>query len=569
MKAEAITFSILAILCMLIAIVPVDAQQNLYVLALDPYGRPRAGVEINVVGEGYSRVFITNSTGYATFRDLPPGTYTVKANIRGVTVSEKTIIFPLEQHVNLRLSISSLGIRVLDLKNNSVSNLRVYIRSDSGIVSLSASTDEFGAVKFYDLPNSNITNVGSYLIETYMDNLVIDRRSITLLKDMYVEIVTKLINVNITVLDAEGRKLQGFKVTIRSGNFSKSISDTQGLASFKQIPSSDITPIPYYVMEVTRSIVGKDVVIYRENRSITSDISLDLVASIGNIKIKVQDPEGNPLQGVGVIVGTAYLGNFSMLTTDKDGVAIAKNLPYSTYLGAMGDYVLTIVRAKSVLDKITLTLDKPILEYVYTMKPLSITLYIRDYNGDIVKNLTVKLMDLHSERELSYHADEGTLSLKLLPGSYKLDIWYRGSNIYSKRFDAKEGDMEIKLHNVNYPIKIKVIDSFGNLVTNVNIKALFNDVPIEINLDRGVASLNLPYPGSLAIYVYTNGELLQKRTFMLNGPDELTIRLSDKVLLLGSLIDLSIVTLAISLAFLAIALSLLILVVIKRAIRRS
>jgi len=77
----------LAVTALLLALgVPALAQLqtgNLYGTVLDPGGAPLPGVTVTLTGSGASQSQVTDAQGKFRFPGLPPGTYSVQADLDG------------------------------------------------------------------------------------------------------------------------------------------------------------------------------------------------------------------------------------------------------------------------------------------------------------------------------------------------------------------------------------------------------------------------------------------------------------------------------------------------------
>lgn len=535
----------------------IHAQQDLYVHVVDADGRPRGNVEVRVIREGFSRIFITNSTGHAVFKSLTSGTYTVEAIIRDVVVTRKVIEFPRESRAELVLKVSPLNVIVLDTKEKPVQGIMVRIKDSGGRISLSGTTDEFGRISFTDVPYSSVEGIGNYTAEAFVERISVASSQFSVPEKTVIELSAKLVNLNITVTDLEGKKVPQVKVTIRSGNFSRSLTGPEGSVTFQNIPSSDLVPTRYYTIEVTRVVITTPITIYKENRSVTNDMALDTVASLGTLKLKIVDEEGKPIKGASVIISHGLIANFTILRTDANGTLTLSNAPFSTSPSNVGDYTLMVFKGNSYIGKLITRITSALVEETFVVKSSKAVLTVTDYEGTPLAGVVLKAKDvvLDTEFEVTTEKD-GRAELKILPGPYEITFNYMGRPVYSSVMNLGEGDINIRLNSVNYPVTVFVVDSLGTRIGGLRLQASFNGEGVfDGAINREGIRLTLPYPGELVVSVFMNGKLLQKRIIPLTRPEELRIRISDKLAISGSLIDVMLVVQVITLVFLIASLS--------------
>jgi len=535
----------------------IHAQQDLYVHVVDADGKPRGNVEVRVVREGFSRIFITNSTGHAVFKDLASGTYTVEAVIRNVVVAQKVVEFPREQYVELVLGVSPLEVIVLDTKEKPVQGITVKIKDSGAHVSLSGKTDEFGSIYFSDIPYSSLSGIGNYTAEAFVDSIVVAKSEFSVPEKTLVKLSAKLVNLNVTVTNMEGKKVSQVNVTIRSGNFSRSLTGPEGFVSFQNIPSSELVPTRSYTIEVTRTVLTKPITIYRENRSVIHDVALDVVASLGTLKLRVVDDEGKPVRGVNVKISHGLLANFTVLETDADGTITLYNAPFSTPPSNVGDYTLMIFRGNSYMGKLVTKVTSALVEETFVMKLSRTVLTVTDYEGVPLAGVVLKTRDITSGIEYEKTTEnDGRVELKILPGPYEVTFNYMGKSVYSSVMNLGEGAINIRLNSVNYPVTVTVVDSLGTPIGGLTLQANFDGKRVYDGvIDKKGIRLSAPYPGELAISVFMDGKLLQKRIIQLTGPEELRIRIGDKLSIGGSLVDVALIIQVITLVSFVASLS--------------
>ncbi len=543
----------------------IHAQQDLYVHVVDADGRPRGNVEVRVIKEGFSRIFVTNSTGHAVFKNLPGGTYTVEAAIRDFVVTQKVVEFPKESYVELVLKISSINVIVLDTKERPVQDITVRIRDSGGRINLSGKTGEFGSVSFTDVPYSSVVGIGDYTAEALVDGIIVVSSQFSVPEKTLINLSARIVNLNVTVTNMEGKKVPQVTVTIRSEDFSKSLTGPDGTVSFRNIPSSELAPTQYYTIEVTKTIITTPITIYRENRNVMHDVALDIVASLGTLKLKVVDEDGKPIKGISVMISNGLITNFTTLKTDADGTITLANAPFSTPPSNVGDYTLMLFRGKSYIGKLVTKVTSALTEETFVARLSRAVLTVTDYEGVPLAGVTLKAKDTISGTEYGATTEnDGRADLKILPGLYEVTLNYMGRPVHYGVMNLGEGDINIRLKSINYPVTVSVVDSLGTSIGGLRLQVSFEGENMFDGIVDGEGiRLTLPYPGKLMVSVFMDGELLQKRSIPLVGPEELRITIGDKISIGGSLVDVMSVVQILTLALLVASLSCLLYVLLS------
>jgi hypothetical protein len=316
-------------------------------------------------------------------------------------------------------------------------------------------------------------------------------------------------------------------------------------------------PTRSYTIEVTRTVLTKPITIYRENRSVIHDVALDVVASLGTLKLRVVDDEGKPVRGVNVKISHGLLANFTVLETDADGTITLYNAPFSTPPSNVGDYTLMIFRGNSYMGKLVTKVTSALVEETFVMKLSRTVLTVTDYEGVPLAGVVLKTRDITSGIEYEKTTEnDGRVELKILPGPYEVTFNYMGKSVYSSVMNLGEGAINIRLNSVNYPVTVTVVDSLGTPIGGLTLQANFDGKRVYDGvIDKKGIRLSAPYPGELAISVFMDGKLLQKRIIQLTGPEEFRIRIGDKLSIGGSLVDVALIIQVITLVSFVASLS--------------
>ena len=548
-----------------------NAEASLIVRVLDPLGTPLDGIEVHLVKGAEVRKFVTNSTGYAEFRHLTAGEYLVQAKLDNITLAERRVRIPDVDRMDLTALISVIKLRILNLDGKPVAGVKLLLRSEGGYEK-TAESNKHGLIRLERIPYSELKGVGSYSLELKLKETTIYKDRIRVAEPIISRnISVPLLSLKLTLVDLEGEPVPRITFKLSSKTYTTERKSENGTAFFENIPSSELEDVGYYTVNISMRTEAGDMLIYSEKRSFTESQSLSLIADLARIIVKVVDEEGTPIKNVKVSLSNSLLANFTSGETDKDGRIEFRRVPLSRDRVNAGTYIIQAFRAGRVIGE----KEQEILEVGETIllkvKRGSVKLRFLDYHGKPLIGYRISLTDILTRETVNSTTNElGEASFKIFYGPYELRVYRAdGQLIYSRFIDLRQKSVELKLDEVNFPLRILVTDSFGNPITSGLIRVrLGEETLVEERLSGKELILEMPYPAELTLEVYSDsGDLIQRERIYVNGPGSKTIRLGD-YLQFGGLLQLEVLGFGIAslLALLTIACSA---VLLLRRVRRK
>ena len=543
-----------------------EAEAFLAIRVLDPLGRPLEKIEVHLIRGSEVREFLTNSTGYAEFRHLTVGEYLARVKLDNITLAEKKVSIPEDKLVELTAQVGEVKLWVKNLDGGPVKGAMVSLRSVSGY-EVKAESDKDGAVSFRLVPYSELESVGSYTLTVKLGDVEIYEEEVQVNEPSFSKnVTTPLLRLRLTIVDLEGNPVPRITVELSSKSYSAKRRSDNGTVVFENIPSSKLEDIGVYGIEARMRTEAGDMLIYVGNRSFTESLSLSLIADLARIRVKVLDEEGEPVSRVRVVLSNDLLANFTSRETDESGVATFERIPLSRGVVKAGTYIVRAYRAENLIGEV----EKEILEHGETIelrvKRGAAAIRLLDFRGAPLTGYLISLIDSLTGERYNRTTDEGgEASFKIFYGSYELQVYDpRGSLIHSQHIRLTGEKLDLKLKEVNFPLKIVVSDSFGNPLTSGVAEIYLGDEKLlQRRLDGKPIILELPHPAELRIDVLSDeGDLIQRETIYANGPSTHVVRL-DSYIQLGGLLRLEELAQAIGFGISALILALSIILLVR------
>ncbi|MCD6236173.1 MAG: carboxypeptidase regulatory-like domain-containing protein [Thaumarchaeota archaeon] len=524
-----------------------QAEASLAIHVVNPLGAPLKGVEVHLIKGTETRRFITNSTGYAEFKHLEPGEYVARVKRGNITLAEEKVRVPETREVTLTALIAEVKISIVNLDGEPVSGLSVALNS-SGYYT-SSKTDKNGTAVFDQVPYSELGGVGPYRLEVKLDKVLIYAEKLEVDRpEISEQLRVPLISLRLTVVNLEGVSVPGVTVKISAGEFSAVKRAGNGTAAFDNVPSSSVSSIGEYRIDVLMTTPGGEITIYSEKRSLTKSQSLTLIADLARLKVKVVDEDGKPVEKVEVSLSNKLAEDFASKETGKDGVVVFDNVPLSAGEAQAGTYKIKARRAGVEIAEAELEVKDPEESVELQARRNVVRIRLVDFEEKPLANYGVSLVDDLTGKEYESSTNEaGVAEFKIFYGPYELKVIKDGEPVYSKLIEVKEESMELKLADINFPFKIIVKDAFENPVKSAELKVFAGSKELFAGrLEGKPVELVLPHPAQLQCDVYApDGKLVQRESFYADGPGSRVVRLPDYVEL-GGLLPLEQIAIAIS-----------------------
>ena len=522
---------------------------ELIVRVVDPSGNPLERIEVTITKGIESYRFITNTTGYAIFSGLSEGTYVLQAKLDKVTIAEVKIDFPGETSKTIIANISNVEIELVDLDKKPVPSAQIRLLSKTRIAEYNAATNEEGRAILNKIPYTLLNDIKGYDL-----TISVEGYAILHLTDLEInqpvqklEYTLELLSLNITALNMEGEQISRVNVKLQAGNYTKTIRTDKGVARFVQIPSSSLEWIGEYTLNVTYTVGRVEYTVYSSKRKLVSSQSIDLVLELGSIEVTVLDEEGKPLRNLLVSLSNWRSQNFTQQQTDEDGRVTFINIPLSKGIAQAGEYTIQVYKLNKKIGEVRI--DHISAKSPITMKiaKSSISLSLRDYSKQPLAEYSVSLVDLDSGDQYTGMTDiNGEVLLKMFPGRYRIEVHKNNTIFYKGELNIFNNSLTIDIEKINFPLAIKVIDSFGNAMKTGEMIIKLGRHQIYSGPIDAISSITVPYAGFITVDVKISGNLIWRETILVDGPREHIIRLTSYVTILGNILPLETLALIVS-----------------------
>jgi len=211
--------------------------------------------------------------------------------------------------------------------------------------------------------------------------------------------------------------------------------------------------------------------------SVTGESTFDLTCELTNLKITVQNKEGNRIPFVNVDITYQYITTKGSLSktghtsdqTDLSGTFTLKSiLPGISYnLNASLYGIVFNVGNNSV----TGLPAKPVFEVMILCPSRTLTLKIIDYNLTAIPNTRVEMFEVTSGLFHGAITDTaGTVTVEVTFGKYRLRVYKDDillNEIVIEVFSDTQRDIRCSLYNIQ--VSVMVVDYFEQPVPNINV----------------------------------------------------------------------------------------------------
>ncbi|MEM0384031.1 MAG: carboxypeptidase-like regulatory domain-containing protein [Candidatus Caldarchaeum sp.] len=240
--------------------------------------------ELSLTAEGISETMSSNSTGRASLKNIPHGSYRLAINYLNLPVHEE----------NLRIE----GSREITIKARGIIDVLVEVVDDeakpveSGSVQLSIGPARFseevsdGKARFVNIP------AGAYRVSAqYKGVSVYDRQASFSVDEETVRIPVAVYYLRLTVVKSDGTPLPTAYVSASHSTrkISEGFTDNVGRAELK-LPRGDFS----------LEVVYQDTAVHSQSLSITQSTILNVRTKVYRVDVRILTPEGFPVQGAEV-----------------------------------------------------------------------------------------------------------------------------------------------------------------------------------------------------------------------------------------------------------------------------
>ncbi|MEM4281973.1 MAG: carboxypeptidase regulatory-like domain-containing protein [Candidatus Caldarchaeum sp.] len=245
-----------------------------------------ANAELSVTAEGITESATTNSTGKAAVKNLPVGSYTVRASYLNIPVHEETVRVEASRELALRArGIIDVGVEVVDDDS-------VPLEAGSVMITLGAAKFSGdisgGKIRFANIP------AGTYRLSVqYKGFTVYDRQASFSTDEDSVRIPAAVYYLRLTVVKSDGTPLAAASVAAVSSakTVASVFTDQSGRAELK-LPRGDFSI----------DVLYQDAAVHSQTLSVTQSTILNIKAKVYRVDVRIITPDGLPVQGAEVSV---------------------------------------------------------------------------------------------------------------------------------------------------------------------------------------------------------------------------------------------------------------------------
>jgi hypothetical protein len=279
--------------------------------------------------------------------------------------------------------------------------------------------------------------------------------------------------------------------------------------------------------------------------TVTGENAFDLTCELTNLKITVQNKNGNLIPFVNLDITYQYV-------TTREGSSKTGHISGQTDL--LGTFTF-----KSILPEISYTINASIYGVVFNIgnntvsglpvQPISevtilcpsktLTLTILDYNRAAIPNARIELFEVTSGLFHSAVTDTaGTVTLEVTFGKYRLRV-YTDNNILLNEtvievFSDTQSEIRCSLYNIQ--VSVTVVDYFEQPIPNVNV--MLHGPGIETRSDTtqtdGTTTFSNVIGGNMQIIAYPSGMENSYEAVKLQIEKPTTVRIKmDRYILIG------------------------------------
>ena len=382
---------------------------------------------------------IVAGTGYKVTAEADGYAASIKTDVSVVSASETSLLIS-----NLTSSFGTVTGRITDTKGNPLSDVIVHIGDFS-----TQPTGEDGSFTRTGIPvGSFIVTVSkdSYSTKALEQSIVVEPSSITSIGT--VQLVSLFGTISGSVSINDGGSVEGILVTATDSSGSTSQVRTVSDGSYRFGSIERLLPGIYTISAKADGYSDSEQTItVNADRNVEASV-LMLMSKFGTISGRIVDPDGNPLSGVSITVGS-----FDTVTTKSDGTFIRDNIP-------TGVYDLSITK-EGYLDRIIEGVE--VQSFVFTelsedvvMTPRTGTIYGRiriegepDYSG-----VKVTVSQSGNGKEYSSYTEaDGSFAISATEGNYNLVEFSHSCSFAQYNLDSialfANGSVEIKPNGGN------------------------------------------------------------------------------------------------------------------------
>ncbi len=313
--------------------------------------------------------------------------------------------------------------------------------------------------------------------------------------------------------------------------------------------------------------------VYELTISPTGNSTYDVFCKLTNLQVIVKDKNGVLIPYTDLTLSYQYINRTGGTQT---GTASGKtNLSgFYTFNSTLpeADYIINASKYNVVFNSNNNTLNtlpqQPNTQVVIICPEKTLTLKAIDSNSVVLSNVRIELYEQSSGIFYSGTSDNtGTLRIPVTLGQYRVKVYTTDNTLLNETtinvFSDTESQIICGLYNLK--VTVKIVDYFGNPISNVNVKISGSGMPerLAITQSDGTATFDNAVGGALVITAYLSGNenSYVAKSVQVNSPTTVQLAMANYVAVGGLLIGISMLA---TLIIIAIAIIVLAIIVIYR-----
>ncbi|MCX8150430.1 MAG: carboxypeptidase-like regulatory domain-containing protein [Candidatus Bathyarchaeota archaeon] len=249
--------------------------------------------------------------------------------------------------------------------------------------------------------------------------------------------------------------------------------------------------------------------------SISGDATYNITCQLTNLLISVKDKNGVAIPNVKLdmtynyvtATGETKTGNFSTQTNSSGTYLFDSALPGVTYMITASKYGVVFNTGNNTVSNLP---AQPLYAAVIVCPEKTLVLKTLDYHTAALPNARIDLME--QESGIFYTATtngNGDVSLQVTFGQYRVRV-YSSENILLNETTLSVLDntqSQIRCATYNLQVSVKVVDYFGNAISNVNVQLSRQGASPRVAVTQGDGTVTFQnvIGGNIDIMAYITG----------------------------------------------------------------
>ncbi len=284
--------------------------------------------------------------------------------------------------------------------------------------------------------------------------------------------------------------------------------------------------------------------------SITGDSTYDITCQLTNLKITVQDKNGVVISFVNLNVtyqfttqtGSVQTGSASGQTDLTGACTFNSTLPGISYVVNASKYNVVFNIGNNTITYLPFQSSSPV---AILCPDETLTLNMVDYNLATLPNVRIELIEQASGIFYGATTDNaGAASVRVTFGQYRLRVYTADNILLTETIINVLSDTHRQIRCVaNLQVTVKVVDYFGNPISNVNVQMSRSGMNPQSKTTQGdgTATFDNVIGGDIEITAYSSGNenSYVARNLQVDSPTMVQLQMANYVVIGGLLIGTS------------------------------